>query len=170
MIGVLQTREALRLAEQQKLDLVEVSPNADPPVCKIMDFGKHRYDEGMRRKQARKSQQRQVIKEIKFHASVEEHDLDTKMRNARRFLADGHKVKLTLAFRGRENAHKDLGAEVMDGVVKGLEDVAVCEQPPRLMGRLLSCTLAPQPQKSKKSGGHKQKAAIETEEVVAPKD
>ncbi len=153
MLGVLTTRDAQRMAQQQGLDLVEVSPNADPPVCKIMDFGKFRYDEGMKRKQARKSQQRMVIKEIKFHANVDEHDLETKLRKTREFLEEGHKVKLTLAYRGRENAHKDLGIEVMQTVVKELEAVAICEQPPRLLGRLLGCMLAPKPQKVVKSGG-----------------
>ena len=153
MLGVLPTREAQRMAQQQGLDLVEVSPNAEPPVCKIMDFGKFRYDEGMKRKQARKSQQHQVIKEIKFHANVDPHDLETKLRKTREFLAEGHKVKLTLAYRGRENAHKDLGFEVMQRVIKELEGEAVCEQPPRLLGRLLGCLLAARPQKPAKGGG-----------------
>jgi translation initiation factor IF-3 len=156
MLGVLPTREAQRMAQQQGLDLVEVSPNAEPPVCKIMDFGKFRYDEGMKRKQARKSQQRQVIKEIKFHANVDTHDLATKMRKTREFLAAGNKVKITLAYRGRENAHKDLGFEIMRRVIDELEPEAVCEQPPKLMGRLLSCLLAPRPQKPTKGGGGKQ--------------
>ena len=153
MLGVLATREAQRMAQQQGLDLVEVSPNAEPPVCKIMDFGKFRYDEGMKRKQARKSQQHQVIKEIKFHANVDPHDLETKLRKTREFLAEGNKVKLTLAYRGRENAHKDLGFEVMQRVIKELETEAVCEQQPRLLGRLLGCLLAPRPQKPVKGGG-----------------
>ena len=153
MLGVLATREAQRMAQQQGLDLVEVSPNAEPPVCKIMDFGKFRYDEGMKRKQARKTQQRQVIKEVKFHANVDPHDLETKLRKTREFLAEGNKVKLTLAYRGRENAHKDLGFEVMQRVIKELEPVAVCEQQPRLLGRLLGCLLAPRPQKPAKGGG-----------------
>lgn len=153
MLGVLATREAQRMAQQQGLDLVEVSPNAEPPVCKIMDFGKFRYDEGMKRKQARKTQQRQVIKEVKFHANVDPHDLETKLRKTREFLAEGNKVKLTLAYRGRENAHKDLGFEVMQRVIKALETEAVCEQQPRLLGRLLGCLLAPRPQKPAKGGG-----------------
>jgi len=153
MLGVLATREAQRMAQQQGLDLVEVSPNAEPPVCKIMDFGKFRYDEGMKRKQARKTQQRQVIKEVKFHANVDPHDLETKLRKTREFLAEGNKVKLTLAYRGRENAHKDLGFEVMQRVIKELETEAVCEQQPRLLGRLLGCLLAPRPQKPAKGGG-----------------
>lgn len=147
MLGVITTRDAQRMAEQQGLDLVEVSPNADPPVCKIMDFGKFRYDESVRRKQARKSQTRQQIKEVKFHANVEEHDLQTKLRHIRDFLAEGHKIKLTLQYRGRENAHKDLGFVLMNRVIKELDPVATCEQQPRLMGKLLGCMLAARPQK-----------------------
>ena len=150
MLGVMATRDAQRMAQQEGLDLVEVSPNADPPVCKIMDFGKYRYDEGMKRKQARKSQTRQLIKEVKFHANVDPHDLETKLRKMREFLAEGNKVKVTLAYRGRENAHKELGFEVVQGVIKTLETVAVCEQPPRLLGRLLGCLLAP---RAAKPGG-----------------
>ena len=168
MLGVLPTRDAQRMAQQQGLDLVEVSPNADPPVCKIMDFGKFRYDEGMKRKEARKSQQRQVIKEIKFHANVDPHDLETKMRRTREFLEAGHKVKLTLAYRGRENAHKDLGFEVMQRVIKELELEAVCEQPPRLLGRLLGCLLAPRPQKPVKGKAGGQPAAPRPAPPPAP--
>ena len=147
MLGVMATRDAQRLADQQSMDLVEISPNADPPVCKIMDFGKFRYEESIKRKQARKSQIRQQIKEVKFHASVDEHDLQTKLRHIREFLEAGDKVKLTLQYRGRENAHKELGMEVVTRVIKELEAVAIVEQHPKLIGRLLGCFLAPRPLK-----------------------
>ena len=147
MLGVMTTRDAQRLAEQQGLDLVEISPNADPPVCKIMDFGKFRYEESIKRKQARKSQIRQQIKEVKFHASVDEHDLQTKLRHIREFLAEGDKVKVTLQYRGRENAHKELGMEVVTRVIKELDPISIVEQQPRLLGRLLGCLLAPRPVK-----------------------
>ena len=147
MLGVMTTLDAQRLAEQQGLDLVEISPNADPPVCKIMDFGKFRYEESIKRKQARKSQIRQQIKEVKFHASVDEHDLQTKLRHIREFLAGGDKVKVTLQYRGRENAHKELGMEVVTRVIKELEPVSIVEQQPRLLGRLLGCLLVPRPAK-----------------------
>ncbi len=154
MLGVMATREAQRMAQQEGLDLVEVSPHAEPPVCKIMDFGKFRYDEGMKRKQARKSQTRQTIKEIKFHANVDPHDLETKMRKIREFLGSGNKIKLTLAYRGRENAHKELGFEVVQKIIKDLEGEATCDQPPRLLGRLLGCMLSPKAQKvGGKQGG-----------------
>jgi len=161
------TRDAQRLAEQQGLDLVEISPNADPPVCKIMDFGKFRYEESIKRKQARKAQIRQQIKEVKFHASVDEHDLQTKMRHIREFLAEGDKVKLTLQYRGRENAHKELGMEVVTRVIKELEPIAIVEQHPRLLGRLLGCLLAPRPLKPGQTAP-KPPAAAPQPRVVAP--
>lgn len=149
MLGVVATRDAQRMAQQQGLDLVEMQPNAEPPVCRIMDYGKFRYDEGMKKKQARKQQQKTAVKEIKFHANVDRHDLEIKMRQMRTFIAEGNKVKLTLAYRGRENAHKDLGIEVMQQVVDEMADVAICEQPPKVLGRLLGCLLAPKPTKGK---------------------
>lgn len=143
------TRDAIYLAQKQNLDLVEMSPNAEPPVCRIMDYGKFRYDEGMKRKAARKQQKQQVVKEIKFHANVDRHDLEVKMKQMRGFIADGNKVKLTLAYRGRENAHKDLGIEVMQQVVEEMSDVAICEQQPKVLGKILGCLLAPKPVKGR---------------------
>ena len=154
MLGVMTTREAQRLADQQGLDLVEVSPNAEPPVCKIMDYGKFRYEEGIKRKQARKNQKTVQIKEVKFHASVDTNDLDHKVRQIKEFLAEGHKVKVTLQYRGRENAHKELGAEVVTNVIAACSANAVTEQPPRLLGRTLGCLLAPRTTKA--SGGQSQ--------------
>jgi len=148
MLGVMVTRDAQRGAQAKGLDLVEVSPNADPPVCKIMDYGKFRYEEGMKRKVARKNQKTTQVKEIKFHASVDTNDLDTKMRKIRSFLEEGHKVKLTLQYRGRENAHKELGMEVVNGVIAQLGEDVIVEQAPRIMGRVLGCLLAAKPAKS----------------------
>ena len=141
------TRDAIRLAEADHLDLVEISPNADPPVCRIMDFGKFRYDEGQRKKQARKNQAKTVVKEVKFHANVDENDYQVKLRNIRSFLADGCKIKLTLQYRGRENAHKELGDEVMARVIRDTAEIAVVEQAPKLMGRSLSGMIGPKPKK-----------------------
>ena len=149
------TREAQRHAQSLGLDLVEVSPNADPPVCKIMDYGKFRYDEGIKRKQARKNQKNTTVKEIKFHAGVERNDLETKLRKIRKFLEEGHKVKVTLQYRGRENAHKELGMEVVKGVIAELSEEATVEQHPRIMGRILGCLLAPKPAKTSAGGGKK---------------
>jgi len=147
MLGVMATRDAQRLADDQGMDLVEISPNAEPPVCKIMDFGKFRYEESIRQKQARKNASRVQLKEVKFHAGVEENDLQTKLRHIRDFIGEGHKVKLTLQYRGRENAHKELGMQVVNRVIKEVEEVAAVEQPPRLLGRVLGCVLMPRPAK-----------------------
>ena len=147
MLGVMATRDAQRLADQQGLDLVEVSPNAEPPVCKIMDFGKFRYEESIKRKQARKNQKVTQIKEVKFHASVDTNDLGHKLRQIKDFLGEGHKVKVTLQYRGRENAHKELGMEVVNKVIEECASCAIVEQNPRLIGRTLGCMLAARPVK-----------------------
>ncbi|MDD4060392.1 MAG: translation initiation factor IF-3 [Kiritimatiellae bacterium] len=141
--GIMSLRDALKLSEERGLDLVEISPNAEPPVCRIMDYGKFKYEEGQRKKQAKKSQSKSVIKEVKFHANVDENDYQIKLRNIRGFLADGDKVKLTLQFRGRENAHREIGDEVMKRVCLDLADVAVVEQEPRLLGRAINGLLGP---------------------------
>ena len=154
MLGVMPTRDAQKLADQQGLDLVEVSPNAEPPVCKIMDYGKFRYDESIKRKTARKNQKVTQIKEVKFHASVDTHDLDHKMRQIKEFLAEGHKVKITLQYRGRENAHKELGMEVVSKVIEASSEYAQVEQTPRLIGRTLGCMLAARPVKSSQGKQH----------------
>ena len=137
MAGVIPTHEAIKLAQDQGLDLVEISPNADPPVCKIMDFGKHRYEEGVKRKKAKKqsSTHSRAVKEIKFHANVGDHDYETKVSHARKFIEKGHKVKLSLQFRGRENAHRELGFEVINRAIKELEEISVIDMEPKLIGR-----------------------------------
>ncbi len=131
------TKEAIKLAQAEGLDLVEISPNADPPVCRIMDFGKFRYDEGMKRKASSKQSRmhNKSLKEIKFHVNVAEHDYETKINHARKFLEKGHKVKLSLQFRGRENAHRELGFELIKKTIKDLEDCCVVDSQPRMMGR-----------------------------------
>ncbi|HOE60697.1 MAG TPA: translation initiation factor IF-3 [Kiritimatiellia bacterium] len=152
MLGIMATRDAQRLADQQGLDLVEVSPNAEPPVCKIMDYGKFRYEESIKRKMARKNQKTVQIKEVKFHASVDSNDLAHKLRQIKEFLNDGHKVKVTLQYRGRENAHKELGMEVVQKVIQECAACSVVEQNPRLIGRTLGCLLAAKPAKGAASG------------------
>ena len=148
MLGVMATRDAQRLADQQGLDLVEVSPNAEPPVCKIMDYGKFRYEESIKRKQARKNQKTVQVKEIKFYASLDPNDLAHRMRQMKKFLEAGHNVKVTLQYRGGENTHKVHGREVMQNVIQDCADFSVVEQNPRLIGRTLGCMLAPKPVKS----------------------
>jgi len=150
MIGVIPTREALRLAQEQSLDLVEISPNAEPPVCRIMDFGKYRYEESLKKRRARQQSiaHNRPIKEMKFHANVEEHDYQTKVRHAREFLEAGHKVRLTLQFRGRENVHRELGMNVVKRVLKDCGDLSVTEMEPRLMGRSLVALMGARPPKT----------------------
>ena len=150
MGGIMTTREAMKLAEEHGLDLVEISPNADPPVCRVMDFGKYRYDESVKKKKSRRQAMvhSRAIKEVKFHANVAEHDYQTKLSHTREFLEKGHKVKLTLQFRGRENAHKELGMEVVNRVIKDCADCMVLDMEPKLMGRTVIALLGIKAKKS----------------------
>lgn len=148
MVGVLPTKEALKMAESRGLDLVEVSPNANPPVCRIMDFGKFRYDESLREREARKKQHARTVKEVKFHANVAEHDYETKIKHAKEFLQKGHKVKLSLMFRGRENAHRELGFEVIQRAIKDCEGLCVVDMAPKLVGRSVVAMLGTKSSKS----------------------
>lgn len=142
-IGILSTSEALKLALNSGHDLVEISPNANPPVCRIMDFGKFRYEESQREKMARKHQTATTVKEMKFHANVEDHDYQTKMRHIREFLEKGNRVKASLFFRGRENEHRDLGYNVMNRLIKDCEDLGAPESAPKLFGNNLVMLLRP---------------------------
>lgn len=131
----------MRMAQEQSLDLVEISPNAKPPVCKLMDYGKYRYEQSRKAREQRKHQHQTVVKEIKFRPGVEEHDYMTKLNHVRDFLKDGNKVKITLTYRGRENAHRELGEAVVERVLKDCEDIAVVDMPPKLMGRMVTAML-----------------------------
>ena len=155
MVGVMATRDAMKLAQQDGLDLVEISPNADPPVCRIMDFGKFRYSESIKRKKAKKQSQShtRVVKEIKFHANVGEHDYQTKVNHLRSFLAKGYKVKVTLTFRGRENAHRELGFNLINQVLKDCEDLGVVDMPPKMVGRSVVSMLGARSVKSVQPAG-----------------
>ncbi len=148
MLGVIATRDARQLAIDKKLDLVEVSPNADPPVCRIMDYGKFRYDESIKQKEARKRAHKNVLKEVKFHANVAEHDYRTKVNHIRKFLGKGHKVRISLQFRGRENAHRELGFQVISRVIGDCEDLSQVDMQPRLMGRNVVAMLGAKSAKS----------------------
>jgi translation initiation factor IF-3 len=149
MLGVMSTFDAIRLAEEAGLDLVEIAPNAEPPVAKISDYGKLRYDQQKKDKDSKRAQIKIKIKEVKVKPNIDHHDLETKSRHARDFLNKGNKVKLTCTFRGREMAHQEIGQRVVDEFCKSLEDVCLVETPPKMMGRLLSLVLAPA--KGKKS-------------------
>lgn len=143
MMGVMPTSTALKIAQDRHLDLVEITPNAQPPVCKIMDYGKFRYEESIKAKKARKAQKVQQVKEIKFHAATDTGDLEHKLRQVRSFLSEGNKVKLSLQYRGRENAHRELGEELIARVLEMLKDDCTVEQPPKLLGKVLGCLIGP---------------------------
>lgn len=134
-LGVLPIREALRVASESGLDLVEVSPNADPPVCKILDYGKFKYEAQKKKSEARKKQKVIEVKEIKMRPSIDEHDYQVKMRSMRRFIEEGDKVKVTIRFRGRELAHQDLGLKVLERVRGDLDSIIEVEQLPKVEGR-----------------------------------
>lgn len=142
-LGVLDTSEAIRKAEDFGLDLVEVQPNADPPVCKILDYGKFKYEAQKRANEARKKQKIIEVKEIKLRPNIDEHDYQVKMRNVQKFLDAGDKVKVTLRFRGREMAHQDLGANVLTRVRKETDEFAKVEAMPKMEGRQMIMVLAP---------------------------
>jgi translation initiation factor IF-3 len=142
-LGVMVTNEALRLAEEQGLDLVEVAPNEKPPVCRIMDYGKYKYQQSKRLHQAKKKQKVILVKEIKFRPKTEEHDYQFKCQHIRRFLQDGHKAKVTVVFRGREMAHTDLGRRMLDRIAEDMGEVGTVEQTPRQEGRNMSMILNP---------------------------
>ena len=143
MLGVMATRDAQRLAENRGLDLVEITPNATPPVCKIMDYGKFKYEESIRAKQQRKQQKGTQVKEIKFHPGTDIGDINHKLKQIREFLADGNKVRLSLQFRGRENAHRDIGEDKISEVLAMIKDECSVEQAPRTDGRIHFCLIGP---------------------------
>lgn len=153
MLGVITIEEALNRARARGVDLVEISPNAEPPVCKIMDYGKYKYELTQKEKEARKRQHADEIKEIKFHVNVGDHDFMTKVKHIREFLEENIKVKISLYFRGRENAHRELGFEVINRVLREVADLGGPEMTPKLIGNSIFGVLAPKPQKVKAGGG-----------------
>jgi len=142
-VGVVPLRDALVLAEERGLDLVEVAPNAVPPVCRILDYGKYRYEQTKKEREARKHQKQAELKEVRLKPKTDDHDLEIKARQARKFLLAGDKVKFTVRFRGREMAHPDIGREMLEQIAEQLRDVATIEQRPLMEGRALSLMLAP---------------------------
>ena len=142
-LGVMYTREAIEQAAEVGLDLVEVSPNADPPVCKFLDVGKFRYEAQKKANLARKTQKTQEIKEIKMRPNIDDHDYDVKMRAVRRFIDEGDKVKMTLRFRGRELSHQQLGMDLLRRVQEDVAEIAKIEAYPRMEGRQMLMVLAP---------------------------
>ena len=142
-LGIMPVEEALETAEDKGLDLVEVAPNSRPPVCRIMDYGKYRYEEARKARQAKKKQHQVHLKEVKFRPGIEEHDIEFKLRHARRFLEEGNKVKATMMFRGRQVTHPQLGRDVLMRVAGELDDVSKVESQPVLEGRNMVMVLAP---------------------------
>ena len=142
-VGVTNTQEAIQKAIESGLDLVEISPNADPPVAKIMDYGKYKYEAQKKKSEARKKQSVITVKEIKIRPGIEEHDYQVKMRAINKFIGEGDKVKVTLRFRGREMAHQELGAKILDRVQDDLDTVAKVEQFPKMEGRQVTMVFAP---------------------------
>ena len=142
-LGVMYTREAIEQANELGLNLVEVSPGADPPVCKFLDVGKHRYEAQKKANAARKTQKTQQIKEIKMRPNIDDHDYDVKMRSVTKFLEEGDKVKMTLRFRGREMAHQELGMNLLKRVQDDTAEIAKIEAYPRLEGRQMLMVLSP---------------------------
>lgn len=151
MLGVMSPREALSLAEAKGLDLIEIAPTAKPPTCKIMDYGKWKYEAKKKEKEAKKKQTIITIKEIQLRPRTDDHDLEVKMRHARRFLLEGDKVKVNLRFMGREMAHQDLGLALLKKVTSQLEDIAAIEVPPKMEGRQMFVLLIPDAAKIKES-------------------
>ncbi len=142
-IGVVSTQDALRQAKDLDLDLVEVAPQADPPVCRIMDYGKYKYERDIRQKEARKKQSRVEVKEIKFRPKIDRHDYDTKKGHVERFLRAGAKVKITIMFRGREMAHTDLGRKILDRLIQELGESIVVDSMPKQEGRNMVMVIGP---------------------------
>ncbi|MDZ4169902.1 MAG: translation initiation factor IF-3 [Coriobacteriia bacterium] len=142
-LGIFAMSDALRIADEQGFDLVEIAPTADPPVCKIMDFGKFKYEQSMKEKAARKNQSKIELKEMKFRPKVDKHDYETKKKHILRFLDAGAKVKVTIMFRGREMAHPELGLNILEKLAGELQDLAIIETQPKLEGRNMHMLLAP---------------------------
>lgn len=140
-LGIMSRQEALKVAEEAGVDLVEISPNANPPVAKVIDWGKYQYQQMKQQKKNRASNKANELKQMRFGLKIGSHDLEIKLRKIREFLSEGHKVKILIFYRGREMAHKELGYELIDRVIVALEDDAVVEQKPQMAGRNLSITV-----------------------------
>lgn len=142
-IGIVSIKEAQQMASEKNLDLVKIAPQAKPPVCKIMDYGKYKFDAAKKEKEARKKQKTISVKEVRLSASIDKHDFETKIRNAQKFLKAGDKVKISVMFRGREMMHTQKGIEILDQAMGLLEEVGVAENKPKLEGRNMAIVVAP---------------------------
>tara|TARA_B100000686_G_scaffold86684_1_gene93558 strand:- start:287 stop:892 length:606 start_codon:yes stop_codon:yes gene_type:complete len=154
-LGTVPTEEAIRIAEDQGLDLVEVAPNSNPPVCRIMDYGKHKYKASKKAHEAKKNQKVVHVKEVKFRPNTDQHDFDFKIKHVQRFLENGDKAKVVIFFKGREIVHREFGQKVLERVAEKTEDIAIIEQSAKQEGRTLVMVLAPKNTKSKKGASSK---------------
>ncbi len=176
MLGVMSPKEAVAMAQARGLDLIEVAPNAKPPTCKIMDYGKYKYEQKKKAQVSKKNQVTIDVKEIQLRPRTEEHDLETKLRHAKRFLENGDKVKFNLRFRGREMVHQDLGKSLMDKVVEQLKGIGIVETPPKMEGRQFFCLIQPDPaylkevQKKKKQAENVKQKEQKADSSETPKD
>ena len=181
-IGILETRAALEMAQEQDLDLVEIAPQADPPVCRIMDYGKYKYEQAVRKKEARKKQSLVVVKEMKMRPKIDRHDYETKKGHVVRFLEQGAKVKVTIMFRGRETVHPELGQRLLDRLADEVQEIAKVDTPPKLDGRNMTMVLSPhkdnvpsrpqpqQPTRSKRGTGGQPPKPAEKPEAEAEEE
>ena len=161
-MGIYMVTEAQRVADNAGLDLVEIAPNAEPPVCRVMDYGKYKYEQAIKAKQARKNQSKIEIKEMKFRPKIDVGDYTTKKKHVVRFLEDGCKVKITIMFRGREMAHPEIGLSILERLADDLKDIAVIEQQPKMEGRNMHMLIAPLPGTAKKKEtGKKQEGKVD---------
>lgn len=142
-LGIMSAKDAIKLAEERELDLVKISPNAIPPVCKIMNFGKFKFEQAKREKEAKKNQKITTVKEIRLSATIDTHDIEVKAKNAAKFLTSGDKVKVSIRFKGRQLSHKEIGNAVMDSFFKLVEDVGTIEKPARIDGKSMIMIVAP---------------------------
>ena len=166
-LGIMSVDEALRIATERELDLVKIAPGSNPPVCKIMDYGKFRFEQATKEKEAKKNQRVIEIKEIRMSPGIDTNDFNTKLKNAQKFLNDGDRVKVSVRFRGREMAHTEIGAVLLKDFASQCAEIANMDKAPKLEGRNMSMFLSPKPQTpAKKPAKPKQPKAPETEEIV----
>jgi len=167
-LGVMPLEAALTLARNEGLDLVEISPMAQPPVCKVMDYGKFKYEEKKKASESKRAQVVVQLKEVKLRPKTEEHDYEFKVRNTRRFIEDGNKAKVVIQFRGREITHKEQGTAILTDVANDLKDVAVVEMPPRMEGRMMFMILAPTPKVAQRAREAVKQAAANAKKSPPP--
>jgi translation initiation factor IF-3 len=162
-LGILPIQEAQRVADEAELDLVEIAPNANPPVCKIMDYGKFKYEQAKRERESRRGSKQVELREVRMRVKIDKHDRDLKVRTARKLLLEGDKVKMSVMFRAREITHPEVGRELLDHCYQQLEDIADLERPPQMEGRFMTMTLDPAKKAAARSREEQKAAKAEAE-------